>query len=300
MPNSTLGESSTSAERPVEQVVVTFFDLPCLTVRAANGSIYLAMRDLCDAIGVQLSAQLRRIRAHTQLQKGLRPFRVTTAGGFQDQEFMHLQVTATWLLMINSARTAPATRQRLDYLQEYLVQEVYAAFARLTGLPEHATRDIEDLDDLRNVDTHITALAEQQARLQERQEALEARQTGLETSQDKARDTWRELRTDLRELLARMQAIEAKQEGTITKAQRGYIYQLVLRWSEAEADRRQLTIGAARAACWGTLKAKFKLSRYEDLPLAKYAECVSFIKQAYTSITGADLDLPEQQTLDLE
>jgi two-component system phosphate regulon response regulator PhoB len=103
-----------------------------------------------------------------------------------------------------------------------------------------------------------------------------------------------------RELLARMQAIEAKQEGTITKAQRGYIYQLVLRWSEAEADRRQITVGAARAACWGTLKARFKLSRYEDLPLAKYAACVNFIKQAYTSTTGADLDLPEQQTLDLE
>jgi hypothetical protein len=46
--------------------------------------------------------------------------------------------------------------------------------------------------------------------------------------------------------------------------------------------------------------AKFKPSLYEDLPIAEYAECVTFIKQAYTSITGADLDLPEQQTLDLE
>jgi len=97
-----------------------------------------------------------------------------------------------------------------------------------------------------------------------------------------------------------MQAIEAKQEGVITKAQRGHIYQLVLRWSEAEAAHRQIAIGAARAACWGTLKARFRLSRYEDLPLAKYAECVSFVKQAYMSITGAELELPEQQTLDLE
>jgi hypothetical protein len=225
---------------------------------------------------------------------------VATAGGLQDQEFLHLQVAATWLLMINSARTSPATRQRLDYLQEYLVQEVYAAFARLTGLPESATRDIEDLDDLRAIDTHLAALAEQQAQLQERQGELESRQASLETSQDKARDAWRELRTDLRALLTRMQAVEAKQEGVITKAQRGYFYQLVLRWSEAEAERRQLAIGPARAACWGTLKAKFKLARYEDLPIAKYAECVSFVRQAYTSITGVELDLPEQQTLELE
>jgi len=161
MPTSLPDESAQPVERPVEQVAVTFFDLPCLAVRAENGSIYLAMRDLCDAIGVQLSAQLRRIRAHTQLSKGLLTFRVMTAGGFQAQEFLHLQATATWLLMINSARTSPTTRQRLDYLQEYLVQEVYAAFARLTGLPEHSTRDIEDLDDLRAIDTHIAALADQ-------------------------------------------------------------------------------------------------------------------------------------------
>jgi hypothetical protein len=108
------------------------------------------------------------------------------------------------------------------------------------------------------------------------------------------------MRTDLRELLVRTQAIEAKQEGTITKAQRGYIYQLVLHWSEAETERRQIGIGAARAACWGIIKARYKLARYEDLPIAKYADCVSFIKQAYTTITGNELDLPEQQTLDLE
>ena len=35
--------------------MVTFFDLPCLAVRATNGSIYLALRDLSDAVGVQLS-----------------------------------------------------------------------------------------------------------------------------------------------------------------------------------------------------------------------------------------------------
>jgi len=34
--------------------------------------------------------------------------------------------------------------------------------------------------------------------------------------------------------------------------------------------------------------------------MPNYTACVNFTKQAYTSITGADLDLPEQQTLDLE
>jgi hypothetical protein len=48
-----------------------------------------------------------------------------------------------------------------------------------------------------------------------------------------------------------------------------------------------------------TLKAKYRIARYEDLPAAKYADCVAFIQQSYRALTGADLDLPEQTTLDL-
>jgi hypothetical protein len=71
------------ATMPVEQVAVTFFDLPCLTVRDADGSIYLSIGDMCAAIGVNRSSQMRRVRNHRQLVKGLKLFRVRTAGGLQ-------------------------------------------------------------------------------------------------------------------------------------------------------------------------------------------------------------------------
>jgi hypothetical protein len=47
------------------------------------------------------------------------------------------------------------------------------------------------------------------------------------------------------------------------------------------------------------LKAKYRIARYEDLPAAKYADCVTFIQQSYRALTGKELDLPEQTTLDL-
>jgi hypothetical protein len=37
----------------------------------------------------------------------------------------------------------------------------------------------------------------------------------------------------------------------------------------------------------------------QDLPAAKYADCVAFIRQSYQALTGEDLNLPEQGTLDL-
>jgi hypothetical protein len=48
-------------------------DLPDTTV----------IRDVCDAIGLRLSGQLRRLRAHPDLKIGLARFRVMTAGGLR-------------------------------------------------------------------------------------------------------------------------------------------------------------------------------------------------------------------------
>ncbi len=74
-----------------------------------------------------------------------------------------------------------------------------------------------------------------------------------------------------------------------------------IRWADARVQRDpRLSVGAARAASWGILKRKYNLSKYEDLPIGKYAECVAYIKQACYESTGVELDLPEQTELGLE
>jgi P22_AR N-terminal domain len=286
-----MSDQDTAVHLPTEQTPVTLFGLPCLAVRSTDGSIYLAIRDLCLTLGIHLSPQLRRIRNHRQLSKGLARFRVQTEGGLQAQDFLHLQVIAAWLLMVNtSSRTREEVRIRLDYLQEHLIAEVYAAFARLAGLPEGASRQIEDLDDLARIESALSAI-----------DTLAARQAQLEQSQDRARVAWRDMRTDLLDLATRVHALEQKATGTITRAQRGYIYQLVIRWADARVRHDlRLTIGAARAACWGILKSKYNVAKYEDLPLDTYAECIAFIKKACAESTGLVLDLPEQAELGLE
>jgi len=297
-PDPSEADRDATIQTPAEQTPVTLFGLPCLAARGTDGSIYLAIRDLCLALGIQLSPQLRRIQNHRQLRQGLARFRVQTEGGWQNQDFLHLQVTAAWLLMVNtSSRTRPEVRTRLDYLQAHLINEVYAAFARLTGLPESSSRAIEDLDDLARIESTLAAIDT----LAERQEQLEQSQGKLEDSQDRARGVWRDMRTELLELATRVRALEQKASGTITKEQRGYIYQLVIRWADARVRRDpRLSVGAARAASWGILKGKYNLSKYEDLPIGKYAECVAYIKQACYESTGVELDLPEQTELGLE
>src|SRR5947208_14742798 len=90
------------------------------------------------------------------------------------------------------------------------------------------------------------------------------------------------IRAEIRAIAARMAVIEQRVGGVISREQRGYIYQLVQAWGAAKAEREpRLSKAAAYAACWTVLKAKYRIARYEDLPAAKYADCVAFIQQSY-------------------
>jgi hypothetical protein len=276
-----------AALTPSEQLPVTAFGSVALAVRHPDGAIYLSVRDLCDIIGVSRYSQLRRLRGHADLSRGLALFRVRTAGGPQSQEFLALEKVPAWLLSINISRSVPEVAQRLGYLQSYLVREVYAAFARLTGLPEQGSRQVEDLEDLRRLDVALDALVERQSR--------------IEASQDRARDAWRDLAAQVRAITDRLSELEGRAEGAITKGQRGHIYQLVQAWGAAKAEREpRLSRAAAYAAVWAALKARFRLARYEDLPAARFRECVQFVEQSYRALTGAELTLPEQGELGLD
>ncbi len=51
----------------------------------------MAIRDVCDAIGLRLSGQLRRLHTHPDLKVSLARFRVLTTGGFQNTNCLILE-----------------------------------------------------------------------------------------------------------------------------------------------------------------------------------------------------------------
>lgn len=269
-----------------EQLPITLFDSVVLAVRVSDGQIYLSLRDLCTVLGLDLSSQRRRIMASSRLRLSLVRLRVRTPGGRQEQDFFLLDNLSIWLMSVQERRVGADAAQRLAYVQEYLEQAVRAAFAALTGLPEGSSRQIEDLHELERIDHAFEALTE--------------RQGALEQSQDRARLAWRDMAAQVRALTDRVQQLERQAGSKISDAQRGVIYQMVQTWGAAKAAREpNHPRSAAYQACWALVKARFKLSRYEDLSASKYDECITFIRSAYRALTGQELPVNEQEELGL-
>jgi hypothetical protein len=269
-----------------EQLPITLFESVVLAVRGSDGQIYLSLRDLCMVLSLDLSSQRRRIRASSRLSPSLIRLRVRTAGGRQEQYFFLLDNISIWLIRVQERRIGVEAAQRLAYIQEYLEQAVRAAFTALTGLPEGSSRHIEDLHELERIDHAFEALTE--------------RQGAIEQSQDRARVAWRDLATQIRALTDRVQQLERQVGSKISDAQRGTIYQMVQAWGAAKAAHEpNHPRSAAYQACWALIKARFKLSRYEDLPASKYDECMAFIRSSYQALTGEELPVNEQGELGL-
>lgn len=263
----------------VEEVPISLFDSVVLAVRSADGSLWLSISDLAAAVNVDPRSQRRRIQANMLLSRRARSFRTATAGGAQSQLFLQLEGVGLWVMTLNTAKVSDAIRERLIWLQEHLEHAVRKAFAAATGLPERSS-DVEDIDDLSHMDAILQGLVRQQAALSQGQESLSH---------------------TVAELAARLRALEVANQGeppSISKAQRGQLYDLILKWATLLQSRNEgMSIGAARATCWAAFKRHFKLAEYHHLPAAQYDAAVAFVRAAYQGLGGGDL--PAQTSLDL-
>lgn len=272
--------------RPREQLPITLFEGVVLAVRGDNGLIYIGLRDLCAVLGLNHSAQRRRILLDEALH--LTQFRVQSGGQFRTLDFLLLEDIPVWLLGVQEGRVGEEAQERFGYVKTYLVSAVQRAFTELSSLPDGPSSAIEDLADLDRIDVAFAQLAE-----------IGRRQAELEASQERARSAFRDLRALITEVRDRVRELERQAKTTLSPAQRGTIYQMVQQWGVARAEHdRNVKQGVAIRRSWAEVNAAFGVSTYTDLPAARYDEVVRYVKDQYRALTGHELDAVTQAGLE--
>jgi ORF6C domain len=284
-----------SAHIPREQLPITLFDGVVLAVRAADGHIYLVLRDLCTTLDLIPSSQLRAIRADERLH--LVPFRLRIERQVRTLDCLLLDDIPIWLIKVRPPRDNARAAERLRYVQEYLIASVRSAFAVLTGLPDAPSNQIEDLQELDAIDPSLQVLRD-----------LIERQSRMEDSQDHAREAWRDLAAQIRDLRGvlplvedlrtRLQEVEHQLHQRLSPEQRNTIYRLVQAYGEARvAQGGERQRGSEIRKCWAEFNARFGIATYTDLPAARFDQAVQFVKAQYQALTGNDLETGTQERL---
>ena len=286
---------SDEAQIPREQLPIALFEGVVLAVRAADGHIYLVVRDLCTTLDLIVSSQLRAIRADERLH--LVSFRLRIDRQVRTLECLLLDDIPLWLIKVRPLRGNTQAAERLQYVQNYLIASVRSAFAALTGLLDAPSNQIEDLQELDAVEPSLQVLRE-----------LVERQTHIEESQDRAREAWRDIAAQIRELRGvlplvedlrtRLQEVERQLQQRMSPEQRNTIYRLVQTYGEARATRSgQSRPGVEIRKSWAEFNARFGIATYTDLPASRFDEAVQFVKAQYRALTGSDIESGTQERL---
>jgi len=100
-----------NALTPVEFHGVSLF------VTTINGVPHVALRPICESVGLDWSAQLVRIKKHPVLSKGMVVTTTPSAGGDQQMVMLPLDKLDGWLFGVSVRRVKPELRERLTQYQ---------------------------------------------------------------------------------------------------------------------------------------------------------------------------------------
>ncbi len=160
---------------PVEQKLIALTqggDDEVVAARVETSEIYLPLRPICVARGVNWATQRRKILADDVMMESVRTLRVQTRGGPQNLVCMDVEAIPLWLAEIEPDRVRPALRDRLRAYKRWVKTIVYDAFARETGIETAlgasqamtpATPDVSALIHIAQMAEAIATMARQQA-----------------------------------------------------------------------------------------------------------------------------------------
>ena len=269
-----------SALMPVEQKEVQFYGDTIIAVRVEEGDVFVPVRPICDLLGVDWSAQRRRIVRDPVMGAEAMSVAITATDIDPDSRrprssemlALPLDYISGFLFGINADRVKPDVRERLIQYQRECYKVLAEAFTagRLTADPS--------FDDLLQADTPAAQAYKMARALMEmaRQQLILEARLGDHTAQLAAHD----------DRLEQIESTLGDRGRFITPEQASSISQAV--------KSIALTLGKQSGrneygAVYGEFYRKFGIPSYRELPARRFDEAIKFLTDWYQRLTGEGL-----------
>lgn len=258
----------------VEQKEVTFYEDDLTAVQADNGQIYVAVRRMCDALGLDPRNQRRRIQDHTILSEGYRrgviyaPPGEQGGGGPQEAGLLRVDLVPLWLAGIHLKRVKKEIRPKIEQFQREAANVLWEAFqeGRLTTDPI--------FDELLQQDTDaVQAYKMLQAlvKLARNQVLIEAQ---LSTHGEQLVNHEQRLE-DIEARLNPGEHITADQAVAISQAVKAVAIAI-----GKQSGRNEF------GGVYGELYRRYRVPSYKELPAGKYDDAIKWLGEWLQSLTG--------------
>lgn len=271
----------------VQQYLFEFYGSRLPLYWMSDRRMYLPLRELCRAIGINAQAQKRRIQRNPAMQAALVAVSVQLAygegGAVRAEEIDGLWIERFhyWLGSIDASRVGdPAIRQRLILYQREAADALWALFRSDLFPPEI----------LAEMDTHLPI---------QRQHYLQAADdlAGLRRELSQVGTQISGMGQRLEGLEGRLQSLEARFIGTpINPQQQSHLKEMLSAVAAAfyaTPQGREKGRGGCAALSWHDFYCEFHIANYPELPAEQMGAAQQYLAGRYRFYAGPQAALPE-------
>lgn len=242
----------------VEQKEVTFYDDALTAVQASDSRVYVSVRHMCQALGIDDQGQRQRINRHNVLMRGLMVCKIHTIQGERDTHVLRVDLVPLWLSGIRTSTVNEKVRPKLEKFQEEAADVLWEAFqeGRLTAEPtlEDLLKSDSPAAQAYQMAQAIMQMARQQLLLESRIDDHESRLEIIET-----------------QMSAPDHAISESQAMQISQAVKAVAMAMP-----------KPNFGSV----YGQLYREYEITSYKNLPANKFKDAMNFLTEWFVRLTG--------------
>ena len=262
---------------PVREQAVDFYGDQVLAAQLADGTILVPLRPLCEALGLEWSAQTRRVRRDPALAPAAGVAIMATPSGRQAMLCLPLKLLPGWLFGVTVSKVRPELREKILRYQQDCYEVLWNAF-KADILPAPPPSDLAGAELALEIAEAVAALARQHLDLERR----------YTTMADYMRGHVRQTNLTLADHADRLQGLELRLGGgaTISEVEAQELQQAVKQVAMALHQHTGQPVSTAFQLVWGELYKRYRVGAYRNLPTARYAEALAWLHGWYEELEG--------------
>jgi hypothetical protein len=262
-------EIAQTAIIPVREQIVDFYGDTLLAGQIADGTILVPMRPIADALGLDWSSQIKRLRRDPVLAEALQWVVITTTHrGEQRALALPLDLLPGWLFGISAVRVRPELQEKITRYRRECFRVLWEAFrADIVPSSPAPAAGASGAALALEIAEAVAALARQQLALEGRFDTMAEYLRGYILKNEQRVSTL-ELRLSSGATISEAEAAEiALAVKNVGKA------------LEGQGDR------AGYAKVYSEMYRRYRISSYKNLPAARYQEVLDWLHGWYEELS---------------